>query len=222
MLVREGRVTVADGVAFLAGGAGTERLPASLAGAIGARLGWLPEDVVGVLRWAAVLGQEFSVMDLAAVTGREAGDLLAVISLAQATGVVTDAGSRLGFRHGLIRQALYEGMPAAVRVALHVKAGRALARARAAPERVAVQLAAAGAAADGAEWVRAWLAEAAPAVACRAPGVAAGLLRDALAGLAEADSRRRRAGDVPAERGDAAVQGRGGGTGRLPAAGQDC
>jgi DNA-binding CsgD family transcriptional regulator len=190
VLVREGRVMVADGVAFLAGGAGTERLPASLAGAIGARLEWLPEDVVGVLRWAAVLGQEFSVMDLAAVTGREAGDLLAVISVAQATGVVTDAGSRLGFRHGLIRQALYEGMPAAVRVALHVKAGRALARAGAAPERVAVQLAAAGAAADGAEWVRDWLAEAAPVVACRAPGVAAGLLRDALAGLVEADSRR--------------------------------
>src|SRR5580692_11418040 len=40
VLVREGRVMVADGVAFLAGGAGTERLPASLAGAIGAPLAW--------------------------------------------------------------------------------------------------------------------------------------------------------------------------------------
>ena len=189
VLVREARVTVAAGVAEVPGGA-LERLPGSLAGVIGARLAWLAEDVVGVLRWAAVLGQEFSVTDLAVVTGRAAGDLLAVIDAAQAAGVVADAGLRLGFRHGLIRQALYEGMPAAVRAALHVQAARALAGAGAEPERVAAQLAAAGAPGDGDEWVRDWLAGAAPVVIYRAPGVAAGLLRDALAGLPEADPRR--------------------------------
>jgi DNA-binding CsgD family transcriptional regulator/tetratricopeptide (TPR) repeat protein len=83
---------------------------------------------------------------------------------------------------------LYEGMPAAVRVALHVQAARALAAAGAAPERVAVQLAAAGGPAD--EWVRDWLVRAAPVVIYRAPAVAAGLLSDALAGLPEADPRR--------------------------------
>jgi DNA-binding CsgD family transcriptional regulator len=187
VVVREGRVTVASGVAFLAGGGAAERLPGSLAGVIGARLGWLPEDVVGVLRWAALLGQEFSVTDLAVVTGRAAGDLLAVIDAAQAAGVVADAGPRLGFRHGLIRQALYEGMPAALRGALHVEAARALAGAGAPPERVAVQLAAAG---PADEWVRDWLVGAAPVVVYRAPGVAAGLLRAALAGLPEDDPRR--------------------------------
>jgi DNA-binding CsgD family transcriptional regulator/tetratricopeptide (TPR) repeat protein len=188
VLVREGRVAVAGGVAFLAGDAPLERLPGSLAEVIGARLGWLAEDVMAVLRWAAVLGQEFSVTDLAVVTGRAAGDLLAVIDTAQATGVVADAGPRLGFRHGLIRQALYEGMPTALRTALHVQAARALAEAGAAPERVAVQLAAAEASAD--EWVRDWLTRVAPVVVYRAPGVAAGLLRDALAGLPETDPRR--------------------------------
>jgi DNA-binding CsgD family transcriptional regulator len=187
VLVRQARVTVTAGRAEVGEGA-LDRLPGSLAGAIAARLGWLPEDVVGVLRWAAVLGLEFSVTDLAVVTGRAAGDLLSVIDTAQATGVVVDAGARLGFRHGLIRQALYEGMPAAVRVALHGQAARALAAAGAAPERVAVQLAAAGEPAD--EWVRDWLAKTAPTLVYRAPRVAAGLLRDALAGLPEADPRR--------------------------------
>ena len=126
-------------------------MPGSLAGVIGGRLGWLDEDVVGVLRWAAVLGQEFSVTDLEVVTGRSAGDLMGVVDAAAATGVVAEAGARLGFRHGLIRQALYEGMPVAVRAALHVQAARALAEAGAAPERVAAQLAAAGGHADEAD-----------------------------------------------------------------------
>jgi DNA-binding CsgD family transcriptional regulator len=188
VLVREARVRVAGGVAEVAGDAALDRLPGSLAGVIGARLGWLAGDVVGVLRWAAVLGQEFSVTDLEVVTGRSAGELMKVIDAAQAAGVVADAGLRLGFRHGLIRQALYEGMPAAVRVALHAQAARALDAAGAAPEQVAVQLAAAGAPAD--EWVRDWLVRAAPVVIYRAPRVTAGLLRDALAGLPEADPRR--------------------------------
>ena len=54
------------------------RVPGSLAGVIRARLGWLAEDAVGVLRWAAVLGQEFSVTDLEVVTGRSAGELMPV------------------------------------------------------------------------------------------------------------------------------------------------
>jgi len=60
--------------------------------------------VGGVLRWAAVLGQEFSVTDLEVVTGRTAGDLVGVVDTAAAAGVIAEAGPRLGFRHGLIRQ----------------------------------------------------------------------------------------------------------------------
>ncbi len=194
VLVREARVSVTGGVAEVRAGPALDRLPGSLAGVIGARLGWLDEDVVGVLRWAAVLGQEFSVTDLAVVTGQSAGDLLGVLDVAAATGVVAEAGARLGFRHGLMRQALYEGMPVAVRVALHVQAARALAEAGAAPERVAAQLAAAGGHADEADswdsWARDWLVAAAPVVIYRAPRVAAGLLRTALASLPEADPRR--------------------------------
>ena len=139
-LVREGRVRVAGGVAELPGGPGVARVPVSLAAAIAGRLGVLPADAVGVLRWAALLGPEFSVTDLEVVSGRSAGELMAVVDAAAAAGVLVEAGVRLGFRHGLIRQALYEGMPAGLRAALHVQAARMLAGAGAAPERVAAQL----------------------------------------------------------------------------------
>ena len=78
-LVREGRVRVAGGVAELPGGPATLRMPVSLAAAIAGRLGMLPADAVGVLRWAALLGPEFSVTDLEVVSGRSAGDLMAVV-----------------------------------------------------------------------------------------------------------------------------------------------
>lgn len=144
---------------------------------------------MGVLRWAAVLGQEFSVTDLAMVTGRAAGDLLGVVDTAAAAGVIAEAGPRLGFRHGLIRQVLYEGMPAALRAALHSQAARTLAAKDAAPERVAGQLVAAPKGlADG--WVVEWLADVAPVLIYRAPQVAAELLRGVLGLLADDDPRR--------------------------------
>jgi DNA-binding CsgD family transcriptional regulator/tetratricopeptide (TPR) repeat protein len=134
-LVRERRVRVAGGVAELSG-SGVVRVPVSLAAAIEGRL--------GALRWAALLGQEFSVADLEVVSGRSAGELMRVVDAAVGAGVVAEAGVRLGFRHGLIRQALYESMPAGLRAALHLQAARMLAGAGAAPERVAAQLVPAG------------------------------------------------------------------------------
>jgi DNA-binding CsgD family transcriptional regulator len=113
---------------------------------------------------------------------------MGIIDIAQRAGVLADAGSRLGFRHGLIRQALYDSMPGAVRSALHLEAARALSGAGAAVERVAAQLAAAPGTAEG--WVLDWLGDAAPALIHRAPQVAADLLRDALAQLPESDPRR--------------------------------
>ncbi len=213
-LVREGRVRVSGGVAELSGGGGV-RVPVSLVAAVQGRLGGLPEDAVGVLRWAALLGAEFSVRDLEVVSGRSAGELMAVVDAAAGAGVVVEAGVRLGFRHGLIRQVLYEGMPAGLRAALHVQAARMLAGAGAAPERVAAQLDLAGldlagldpdqAAApepgtnpvpgDAAgvpvdDWVVAWLADAAPVLIHRAPEMAEGLLRAVIGQLPGSDLRR--------------------------------
>jgi DNA-binding CsgD family transcriptional regulator len=187
-LVRAGRVRVAAGVAELEAGLDEVEVPVSLQAAIGERLAVLSAGVMGVLRWAAVLGQEFSVIDLSVVTGRGAGELAGVVEQAMAAGVVAEVGSRLGFRHGLIRQVLYEGVPVALREFLHVEAARALAGVAAAPERVAAQLVAAPGA--GCEWVREWLAGAVGVLGYRAPRVAAELLRWALAQLPDEDPRR--------------------------------
>jgi len=168
---------------------GGVRVPVSLAAAISERLAGLPAAAVGVLRWAAVLGAEFSVSDVGLVTGRSAGELAAAVDAAVDAGVVAEGGSRLAFRHGLIRQVLYEGIPGPVRAGLHVQAARALAGAGARAERVAAQLVAAPEAGDG-EWVWGWLAGEAGVLAYRAPQVAAELLRRALAALPAADQRR--------------------------------
>jgi DNA-binding CsgD family transcriptional regulator len=186
-LVRDGEVVVYGGVAELV--AEPDAIPQTLAAAIGERLGVLSVEAVRVLRCAAVLGQEFSVDDLAGVTGRPVGELAAPVAQAVAAGVVAPAADlAMVFRHGLIRQAVYEGIPVAVRGALHRQAARALAQAGEPPERVAAHLMAAPATDD--EWTSEWLAEAAPVLVYRAPAVAAQLLRRSVRQLPSQDHRR--------------------------------
>jgi DNA-binding CsgD family transcriptional regulator len=182
-LVRDGEVKTDAGVAELAGEPDRVRVPESLAAAIDERLSSLPGPAGSVLRWAAVLGQEFSVTDLGLVTSQSADELTAVVGQAVTAGVVVEAGPRLGFRHGLIRQALYQGIPGAMRDALHLQAARALAEAGAPADRVAAHLV--GTSEVTGEWVWEWLAGAATALTYRAPQVAAELLRRALTQLAE-------------------------------------
>jgi len=194
-LVREGKVRVSGGVADIVGEQTPVRVPDSLDAAIAERLAGLAENAVAVLRWAAVLGAEFSVTDLQAVSGQSAGDLMRMISAAIGAAVLAEAGERLAFRHGVIRQVLYEGLPAALRAALHIQAARALADAGATAERVAAQLAAAQRMAGpdaefASDWAADWLAAKAPVLIHRAPQVAAELLRGVLAGLAGDDDRR--------------------------------
>ncbi len=187
-LVRGDRVQVTGGVAELADQAAVMGVPVSLAGVISGRLASLGENAVAALRWAAVLGQEFSVTDLKLVSGLAAGELIEVVQEAVATGVAAEAGMRLRFRHGLIRQVMYESMPASLRSELHLQAARALADAGAAPERVAAHLVAVPEITD--RWVWNWLTKTAPDLAYRAPQVTADLVRGALDQIAEDDADR--------------------------------
>jgi DNA-binding CsgD family transcriptional regulator/tetratricopeptide (TPR) repeat protein len=191
-LIREGQVRLEAGVAELGDQPARAPVPISLTAVIGERLDGLADRVVAALRWAAVLGAEFSVADLEVVSGRSAGDLMGVVDAALSAGVIAEAGSRLRFRHGLIRQVLYERMPAGLRAALHVRVARALADAGAGPARVAAQLAAVQhtPGTDVEPWVVDWLAGAAPALTYLAPAVAADLIRDVLAQLPHNDARR--------------------------------
>ena len=193
-LVRDGQIQVEGGIAELTGGQGLARVPESVSAAVAERLAHLADDVIGVLRWAAVLGTEFSVTDLAVVTSRPAGNLVDIIGSAQAAGVVADGDHGLAFRHGLIRQVLYEQMPATFRAGLHRQAAEALAAAGAALERIAAQLVAAVAPGAGQgpaqPWVLEWLTRHSPVLVYRAPQVAADLLPSVLVQLAPDDPRR--------------------------------
>jgi DNA-binding CsgD family transcriptional regulator len=179
-LTRGSRLTVTEaGAAELAGGSA----PASLSAAIADRLGFVAGPVRDVLRAAALLGTDFAVSDLAIVLGRSVADLIPAVDEARAAGVLAESGYGLGFRHPLIRAALYDDMPASLRAAWHRDAGHALAESGAPADRVARQMLRAtedlGEPMD--ERMLSWLAGAAEALVRQAPGVAAELLTRAVA-----------------------------------------
>lgn len=171
-------------VAALARGSGSG--PASLSAVIADRLDFLVGPVRDVLRAAALLGADFEVPDLAVVLGRAVADLLPALDQARAAGVLAESGKKLGFRHSLIRAALYDDVPVSVRAAWHRDAARALADAGASPDRVAGQwLRAAAGAGPGEpadEWMLDWTVRAGDQLVSRAPGVAAEILGQAVAG----------------------------------------
>ena len=210
-LARSSGLTVTDaGTAVLTSG----QAPSSLSAAIADRLGFVSGSVRAVLRAAALLGVDFAVPDLAIVLGRGVADLIPAVDEARAAGVLAESGSGLGFRHPMIRAALYNDMPLQVRAALHRGAGRALAEAGAPTDRVARQLLwAVGGSGDTAEpmdeWMLGWLADAADLLVGQAPGVAAELLRRGVASTpassAQHDGLVSRLADALYRVGDAAA-----------------
>ena len=161
--------------------------PGSLPAAIADRLGFVRAPVREVLRAAALLGVDFAVPDLAMVLGRGVADLIPAIDEACTAGVLAESGNGLGFRHPLIRAALYDEIPVPVRAAWHRDAARALAEAGAPADRVARQLlravdAPCGTAEPVDEWILGWLARTAEPLVGQAPQMAAELLRHAVAG----------------------------------------
>ncbi|WP_211767930.1 BTAD domain-containing putative transcriptional regulator [Kutzneria sp. CA-103260] len=173
-LARENAITVADGSAEVERGAAA---PGSLVAALTSRLSFLSAETREILQWASLLGLEFAVDDLAVITGRS--DLRSRLDEAVTGAVLIDNGPYLAFRHGLIRQALYEGTPNALRLALHGHAAQALAKAGAPLQQVAEQLLAVPGAVDG--WVVTWLRDNASTLGQLAPQITMELIGRALA-----------------------------------------
>jgi DNA-binding CsgD family transcriptional regulator len=171
-LVREQAVQVrptAD--VFLPG----EQLPLSLAGVLTDRLSSVSPETAQLLRSAALLGGRFAATDLAVVLRQPVSGLTAGLQEALTAGILAGSGTELVFRHALLRQALYESMPLALRMALHGEAARELAAAGADVLSVAQQLSAGGR--RGESWAREWLIQAAAALAAQAPQLAVELLQ---------------------------------------------
>ena len=210
-LARGSSLTITEaGAVELANGS----VPGSLSAAIADRLGFAAGPVRQVLQAAALLGVDFAVPDLAIVLDRSVADLIPAVDEARAAGVLAESGAGLGFRHPMIRAALYDEMPVSVRSAWHRDAGRALAEAGAPADRVARQmLRAVGGGGSTAEpvdeWMLDWLARSADLLVGQAPGVAAELLSRAVASSPAASARHgwlaSRLADALYRTGDAAA-----------------
>ncbi|MFB9357322.1 ATP-binding protein, partial [Actinoplanes nipponensis] len=173
-LVRRGVVTVAGGRADIDESVPV-RAPESLLAVVRTTLDFLTGDTREVLRLAALLGTEFAVDDVVAVTGRPAFRLMANLEEALAANVVVDAGTELAFRHPFLREALYESIPRAVRATLHRRTAEILATGGSPVTRVAEQLAAVPPVPDA--WVTGWLTDHHAEVVKRIPGTARELIR---------------------------------------------
>jgi DNA-binding NarL/FixJ family response regulator len=185
-LGREHRIRVAGGVAELTA-RGDWVVPASLADMIRHHTGFLSPQAQQVLPVAAVLGSGFSVTELSMVLNEPLSSLLDIIREAIQVGLLVDAADDLIFRHDLIRRVLADSLPESAHVAIHARAGHALAAAHAPGERVAEHLLQGGVV-DGEALD--WLAGSAEALAVRAPTLAVDLLRHALSVADPRDGRR--------------------------------
>jgi DNA-binding CsgD family transcriptional regulator len=102
------------------------KVPASLRSAVGEHLRSLPEPARELLKVASVLGREFTVSELAAMTAQPASQLMPPLEQALTAEVLTEAGDRLAFRHDLFRQAIYQDIAAPIRCGLHRDAATTL------------------------------------------------------------------------------------------------
>lgn len=176
-LVRDRAVDLVDGVAHV-DETQAEDAPRTLFAAVQRTSQSLPERTREVLRWAAVLGAEATIAQIAGLSGRLVPEVARAVKDAMAANVLGHGEPRLVFRHPLLREAAYGSISAPMRGVLHKQAAKALADGRAPSSRVAEQLVAA--ASDLDPWVGDWLVDNAAELSNRAPLISAELLEQAL------------------------------------------
>jgi hypothetical protein len=104
-------------------------VPQGIREVITRRLTRLSDATTRLLALAAVLGREFDLEALARLTGEQRDQLLELLDEAVAAKVVSDVPGALGhfrFSHVLVRDTLYEELPASRRVRLHRQIGEAV------------------------------------------------------------------------------------------------
>ena len=124
LLAAEGRLGRIDDPATL-----RLAIPEGIRGVIGRRVARLPGQCARVVSLASIFGREFSLPLLERLCGVPAGELLDVLDESLAARMVAEvpgAPGRLRFTHALIRDIVYDSIPAGQRLRLHQRAGEAL------------------------------------------------------------------------------------------------
>jgi DNA-binding CsgD family transcriptional regulator len=83
---------------------------------------WFTEDdgqIESLLVIASLLGQRFTISELASASGRSTVALVEPITAALRSGLLRESDVDLCFRHDIIRDRLYDALPASVRHAMH-------------------------------------------------------------------------------------------------------
>ena len=104
-------------------------IPEGIREVIGRRVARLPDPCAKVISLASIFGREFSLRPLARLSEVPAGELLDTLEesiSARMVAEVPGAPGRLRFTHTLIRDIVYENIPAGQRLRLHQRAGEAL------------------------------------------------------------------------------------------------
>jgi DNA-binding CsgD family transcriptional regulator len=171
-----GQLEIAETTRLASRGGAAAGASTRLNAAVESRLDFLPDEAARILRIAALLGHEFPASDLAAVCEQSTEALMPALDSAVSSGILEVAGPVLRFRHELLRQALYDGVPAPVRAALHQQAARTLHELGAPAERTARQLLAVPDANAGEGWEVKWVSAQAVALVTSVPQVATELL----------------------------------------------
>jgi tetratricopeptide (TPR) repeat protein len=125
-----------SGVVFQTDGRWTYRgdvadigIPESVREVIGRRLARLPDALERVLTVGSVIGREFDIAVVAAVSGIDQLSLIELLAEAEAAALVREVPGRPGrftFSHGLIRDTLYRELGATRRMAMHRAVAEAL------------------------------------------------------------------------------------------------
>jgi tetratricopeptide (TPR) repeat protein len=125
-----------SGVVFQTDGRWTYRgdvadigIPESVREVIGRRLARLPDALERVLTVGSVIGREFDIAVVAAVSGIDQSSLVELLAEAEAAALVREVPGRPGrftFSHGLIRDTLYQELGATKRMTMHRAVAEAL------------------------------------------------------------------------------------------------
>jgi len=124
LLAAEGRLERIDDPAGL-----RAAIPEGIREVIGQRVARLPEQCGTLLGLASVFGREFALAPMEQLSGVPAGELLDILDAGIAARVVAEMPGDPGglrFTHALIRDIVYESIPAGQRHRLHQRAGEVL------------------------------------------------------------------------------------------------